>query len=397
MDGGRRGFFVAHYDVIVLGTGAMGAAAAAHLARRGVRVCGLDRFPLAHDRGSSHGQTRLIRLAYFEHADYVPLLRRAYELWHELEHAAGRSLLVESGLVLAGPPEAEAVTGTLSAAAIHGLSVERLSAGETQARWPTLRMPDDWVAVHEPRGGYLHVEECIRAHAAEAARHGARFEHGVEVRGWRSERSPGGSHVVVETDRGTLAADRLVIAAGAWASDLLRLPGLPLRVLRKSLFWYDPADPAAHAAGTLPCFACAGPAGFYYGFPALDGRGVKIAEHTGGIEVGDPLEIDRGLDTAEQARVEEAIAAHLPRLGNRLAAHAACLYTMSPDGHFVVGHHPEEPAVAIAAGFSGHGFKFASVIGETLADLAIDGKTALPVGFLSPTRWDGQTPARQPN
>ena len=387
---------MAHFDVIVLGTGAMGAAAAAHLARRGVRVCGLDRFPLAHDRGSSHGQTRLIRLAYFEHADYVPLLRRAYELWHELEHAGGRPLLVESGLVLAGPPEAEAVVGTLSAAAIHGLAVERLSASETQRRWPTLRMPDDWVAVHEPRGGYLFVEECVRAHAAEAARHGAHFEHGVEVQGWRSVRSNGGSHVVVETDRGPLAADRLVIAAGAWASDLLRLPGLPLRVLRKSLFWYDPADPAAHAAGMLPCFAFAGPAGFYYGFPALAGRGVKIAEHTGGIEVGDPLEIDRAIDTAEQARVEEAIAAHLPRLGNRLVAHATCLYTMSPDGHFVVGRHPDDPAVAIAAGFSGHGFKFASVIGEALADLAIEGRTSLPVGFLSPTRWDGPAPTRQP-
>ena len=382
-----------HFDVIVLGAGAMGAAAAAHLSRRGVRVCCLDRFPLAHDRGSSHGQTRLIRLAYFEHADYVPLLQRAYALWRELEENAGRPLLVESGLVLAGPPGGEAVAGTLSSASIHGLAVERLHPGETETRWPALRIPEDWIVVHEPRGGYLFVEECIRAHAAEAARHGGRFEQGVQVHGWRSVASVGGRHIVVDTGRGPLAAERLVIAAGAWASDLLRLPGLRLRVLRKSLFWYDPADRVAHAAGGLPCFAFDDPAGFCYGFPALDGRGVKIAEHTGGVEVADPLQVDRSLDMREQKRVERTIAAHLPRLGTRLAAHATCLYTMSPDGHFIVGLHPDEPAVAIAAGFSGHGFKFASVIGQALADLATDGRTSLPVGFLSPTRW-GRPPAK---
>jgi sarcosine oxidase len=381
-----------HFDVIVLGTGAMGTAAAAHLARRGARVCGLDRFPVAHDRGSSHGQTRLIRLAYFEHADYVPLLRRAYALWRELEETAGRPLLVESGLVLAGPPAGAAVVGTLASASIHDLAVERLLPAEAEKRWPALRIPDDWVVVHEPRGGYLFVEECVRAHAAEASRHGARFEHGVRVLGWRPVAAGGGRHIVVETGRGPLAAERLVIAAGAWASDLLQLPGLPLRVLRKSLFWYDPADRVAHATGTLPCFAFDAPAGFTYGFPALDGRGVKVAEHTGGRAVVDPLDVDRSLDTAEQARVERAIAAHLPRLGTSLAAHATCLYTMSPDGHFIVGLHPDEPAVAVAAGFSGHGFKFASVIGEALADLATEGRTSLPVGFLSPTRW-GRRPA----
>lgn len=381
-----------HYDVIVLGTGAMGAAAAAHLARRGVRICGLDRFPIAHDRGSSHGQTRLIRLAYFEHPDYVPLLRRAYVLWRDLEESTGRPLLVESGLVLAGPPAGEAVAGTLASASIHGLSVERLLPAEARERWPALWVPDDWIAVHEPRGGYLFVEECVRAHAAEAARHGAHLIPGVQVHGWHSVRARGGRHVVVETDRGPFAADRLVIAAGAWAADLLRLPRAPLRVLRKSLFWYDPDEPATHAAGVLPCFAFDGPAGFYYGFPSLDGRGVKVAEHTGGIEVSDPLTVDRSLDSKEQARVERAIAAHLPRLGSRLLAHSSCLYTMSPDGHFVVGMHPEVPDVAVAAGFSGHGFKFASVIGEALADLAIAGKTSLPLGFLSPARWDQGSP-----
>ena len=379
-----------HFDAIVIGTGGMGAAALMHLAARGARVCGLDRFPPGHDRGSSHGQTRLIRMAYFEHPDYVPLLRRAYELWHELENMAGRPLLVESGLLMAGPPDGEVVAGALASAAIHNLPVERLSSGDAMARWPALRLPEDWAAVHEARGGYLFVEECVRAHAAEAVRRGARIEHGSAVRGWQMVGpTDQGGHVVVETDSVRYAADRLVITAGAWAADLLKLPSLPLHVLRKSLFWYRPAAIAAvdYTAGHLPCFAFDGPTGFFYGFPSIDARGVKIAEHSGGTTVTDPLHVDRGIDLHERARVEAVLAAHLPGMRGVPTDHAACLYTMSPDGHFVVGLHPQHDKVAIAAGFSGHGFKFASVMGEILADLTLDGKTNHPIGFLSPNRW----------
>jgi len=381
------------FDAIVVGTGGMGAAAAMHLAARGTRVLGLDRFPPGHARGSSHGQTRLIRLAYFEHPDYVPLLRRGYALWRELEQATGRRLLVESGLVLAGPPGGEAVAGALRSAALHQLAVERLPAADAMARWPALRLPDHWSAVHEACAGHLFVEECVTAHAEVAIGHGARLEHGVEVRGWRTAGPH--RHVVVDTDRGSYAADRLVVAAGAWAHDLIRMPTLPLRVLRKSLFWYEAAGTATRRRGGhphggadgLPCFAFDTPAGFFYGFPPLDARGLKIAEHTGGEPVHDPLEVDRSLDTRERDRVERVLAAHLPGVERRLTDHAVCLYTMSPDGHFVVGLHREHPQVAIAAGFSGHGFKFAGVIGEILADLALDGRTSLPIGFLSPDRF----------
>jgi sarcosine oxidase len=372
------------FDVVVAGTGGMGAAATLHLARRGVRVLGLDRFPPAHDRGSSHGQTRLIRLAYYEHPDYVPLLRSAYDRWHDLEREAGRRLLVESGLVMAGPPGCELVTGAERAARLHGLDLDRIDVADAQRRWPAFVLPDGWDAVHEARGGYLFVEECVRAHAEAARRAGAELRHGVEVRGWRSV--AGG--LVVDTDRGEVVADRLVLCPGAWATDLLRLPHVHLRVLRKSLFWHEPVPTAraAHAAGTMPCFAFDTPRGFFYGFPALDDRGVKVAEHTGGRDVADPLSLDRGIDAAERAAVEAFLRAHLPGACGRLSDHAACLYTMSPDSHFVVGLHPDESRVAIAAGFSGHGFKFASVIGEVLADLALDGRTGHPIGFLSPSR-----------
>lgn len=374
-----------HFDVIVIGSGGIGSAAAAHLAARGRRVLAVDRFPLAHGRGSSHGHTRLIRLAYFEHPDYVPLLRRAYELWRTLEADAGERLLVESGLVIAGPPESGVLAGVDRSAAEHSLAVERLSPGDVTSRWPALTVPADWSARHEACGGYLFVERCVAAHAAAATKHGAVFRQDVVVRDWAA--TNGG--VTVTTDSGTFAADRLVLAPGAWASELVRLPQVRLRVVRKSLFWYEP--PASvqplFTAGSLPCFAFDRPDGFFYGFPQLDRRGVKLAEHTGGHDVADPLAVDRGVDTREQAHIEMVAAAHLPQLGNRRTAHAACLYTMTDDHHFIVGLHPDSNRVAIAAGFSGHGFKFASVLGEILADIACHGATAHPVGFLGPARF----------
>lgn len=381
------------YDVVVAGVGGMGAAAAAVLAARGARVVGVDRFPVGHDRGSSHGQTRLIRLAYHEHADYVPLLRRAYAAWRELEEAAGTRLLTETGLVLAGPPGSEVIDGALHAAAVHGLTVERLTVAEAAGRWPGLRVPESWQVVLEPRGGHLRVEACVRACAAAAVAAGAELHAGAEVRSWRTV----GADVVVETDTARYAAGRLVLCPGAWAADLLRLPRIPFTVLRKSLFWYPAvartatrpgiAAVGAPASAPLPCFAYAAPTGFFYGFPPLDGRGIKVAEHTGGDAVADPAMADRGLDLAGRGRVDAFVAAHLPAARPPATDHAVCLYTMSPDGHFVVGPHPDAPQVAIAAGFSGHGFKFASVIGEILADLALDGRTALPIGFLAPGRF----------
>lgn len=373
------------FDVIVVGAGGMGTAAACHLARRGARTLALDRFPPAHDRGSSHGQTRLIRQAYYEHPDYVPLLLRAYASWRELEAASGRQLLVESGLVMAGPETGDVVPGALQSAQIHELAVETLAPADAEARWPAFRIPHDWRVVFEPPGGYLFVEDCVRAHAEQAVAHGADLRSGVTVHGWRSA----GSDVVVDTSVGSFAAARLVLSPGSWASDLLQLPDVPLTVLRKSLFWYGPPAVAGTRfdAGTLPCFAFDTPAGFFYGFPQLDDRGVKLAEHTGGRTVTDPLSVNHEIDRTEQARIEDWVASHLPALGRECRAHAACLYTMSPDSHFVLGLHPEHPQVAVAAGFSGHGFKFASVVGEILADLTLTGTTPQPIGFLRPRRF----------
>lgn len=374
-------------DVIVIGTGGIGSAALWHLARRGVRVLGLDRFPVAHARGSSHGQTRLIRQAYYEHPDYVPLLQRSYALWRELEGHTDRTLLVESGLVLAGPPDGAVIAGALASARQHRLVVEHLPGAVARRGWPMLECPDDWDVVFEPTGGYLHVESCVEAHVDAAMRAGALVEHDVVVHGWTADRSG----VTVHTHRGTWRADRLVLTPGAWAEGLLQLPDVPLQVLRKPLFWFTPSGDTAPAfsAGTCPCFAFDTPDGFFYGFPSLDDRGVKIAEHTGGDPVDDPLGVDRSLRGDDLARVDRFRQTYLPHLQGHCSDHATCLYTMSPDHHFLIGCHPLHAHVVIAAGFSGHGFKFASVMGEALADLATSGTTPQPIGFLSPARFRG--------
>jgi sarcosine oxidase len=367
------------FDVIVLGVGGVGSAALDQLARRGLRVLGLDRFPPGHDRGSSHGRTRLIRQAYFEHPDYVPLLRRAYELWADLSARSGKTLYHQVGVLQAGRPNGTVVPGVLASARQHGLDVEELSEGEITARFPGLRVPPPLVAVFERRAGYLDVEDCVREAARQAVDHGATLQIGESVRGWKVE----GSGVAVETDRGTYRANSLIVSAGAWAGTLLADLGIRFQVVRKSLYWYAAPERLYSPAHGFPGFLYETDRGSFYGFPRIDDEGLKSAEHSGGIPVSDPLRVDRNPDPGETIRVEQFLAEYLPEVTPEPLRFGTCLYTLSPDGHFVVDRHPEHPQVVFAAGLSGHGFKFTTVLGEVLADLAAHGSTRLPIGFLS--------------
>ncbi|MEZ6069321.1 MAG: N-methyl-L-tryptophan oxidase [Pirellulales bacterium] len=373
-----------HYDAIVIGTGGVGSAAVMQLAVRGARVLGLDRFAGGHDRGSSHGQTRVIRRAYFEHSDYVPLVQRAFELWDELERASEQRLFQQTGLLQVGPADGLVLPGVLRSARQHQLDVESFTADEVGRRFPGFVAAPDCAAVLETGAGFLYVERCVLAHLAEARRHGAELRSDVTVRSWRTS----GDGVVVETDQGAFAAGRLVIAAGAWAAELLADLGVPLRVLRKPLHWFANDDPRYGLAQGCPVFLYECPGGVFYGFPDLDdGRGLKAADHHGGAVVDDPLAVSREVDTAEHDNVARFLAQHLPGVSHRAIGHAVCMYTMSPDEHFIVDRHPGCPQVAFAAGLSGHGFKFTSVLGEALADLALEGATTLPIGFLSVGRF----------
>jgi monomeric sarcosine oxidase len=374
------------YDVIILGTGGVGSAAAYHLARRGAKVLGIDRFAGGHDRGSSHGETRVIRQAYFEHPDYVPLLLRAYELWRELEAEAGVNLLHQVGLLQVGPPEGAVVRGVLESARRHGLAVDSLTAEETERRFLGIRVPVGSVGVFESAAGYLRVERCVLAHLAAAKVCGAEFRTGVAAQSWQAD----GSGVRVVTDRGEFTAARLIITAGPWAPQMLTNLGIPLHVRRKHVYWFPASDPRYDEASGCPTYLFELPHGVFYGFPQIDELGVKAAEHSGGAVVADPLHDPREPDPIDQQRVENFLAAHLPGVGRPMQHHSVCYYTMSPDEHFLVDRHPEHENVFFAAGLSGHGFKFTSVLGQSLADLAADGMTALPVRFLRPDRLRGR-------
>jgi sarcosine oxidase len=371
------------YDAIVLGIGGVGSASLYHLARRGARVLGIDRFTPPHDRGSTHGHTRVIRQAYFEHPNYVPLLRESYREWRELESHVGKKHFHQIGLVEIGPPDGVVVPGVLRAAEEHGLAVEPLAAAEVEARWPGLRAGKELVGVFEPTAGYLLVEDCVQAHLDAARAAGAEVRFDTEVVTWSAR----ANDVRVKTAVGDeFSASRLIISAGAWASRILTDLKLALVVRRKSLFWFQ-ADGPRLEPSRMPVFLFEVPEGVFYGFPKLDGRGVKVAEHSGGRVVHDPAAVDRTIDADEQHRLESFLARHLPDVSRHVTDHAVCLYTMSPDEHFIVDVHPQHVNVAFAAGLSGHGFKFVPVLGRALADLALDGATELPIEFLSLKRF----------
>jgi len=371
------------YDVIVLGLGGMGSAAAFELTRRGRRVLGLEQYSLGHDRGSSHGQTRIIRTAYFEHPNYVPLLRRAYQRWYELEQLQGKRLFTECGCLSIGTPEGTLVAGVRRAAMEHSLSVENLSAAELRRRYPVFRFSDEYVGVFERDAGFLNVEDCVLAHAEEARKLGAHLRTGTPVRSWKTT----GSGVVVQTEGQEFTADRLVIAAGAWAGRVLADLGLPLTVRRKVLFWYGTGRPDQYRRDVFPVYITDMPQGTYYGFPVLDASGHKVARHDGGQIVTDPATVNRDVTEDDGADCRTFLRDHLPGVDGPLMNARVCLYTLTPDEHFAIGVHPQYPQVSIAAGFSGHGFKFTSVVGEILADLVERGTTDLPIDMFRLTRF----------
>jgi len=372
-----------HYDCIVVGAGAVGTAAAYHLASRGHKVVALDPHPPGHDKGSSHGGTRIIRLVYFEHPDYVPLLKRAFTLWQVLDETVDTKLLTRTGILQSGPPNGEVMAGMRDAAQAHGLPVESLTASDIATTYPGFRLRDGDDALFDPNGGILAVEDCVRAHATMAEMAGASFNIGERVVGWQEK----GGQVQVVTEAGTYSAERLVITPGAWAPGLLPATRRYVHLLRKSLFWFDAGDDTYAIENGSPVFLFEQDSHTFYGFPAIDDKGIKLADHNNGRPLTVPEQLDRHVDPDELEAASLFLRHHLPRAGHQLNHHTTCMYTMSEDGHFVVDRYPGTNHVYFAAGLSGHGFKFASVLGEVLADLAVDGRTDHPIDFLSISRF----------
>jgi monomeric sarcosine oxidase len=371
------GFDLNKFDLIILGTGGVGSAALMHAAQLGARTIGIDRFIAPHNRGSSHGQTRIIRQAYFEHPQYVPLLLESYRLWHELEIARGKSLYCETGLLQVGPADGIVVPGVVRAAKEHGLKVDQISESEINARWSVFRVPEGLIGAFEQRAGYLRVEECVAAHLAAAQDAGAEILAPCEVLDWEP-----GSPIRLRTTVGELTTEKLIVTAGPWASQILGGLNLQLEVRRKGVFWFK----ARQTFVDSPCYLYELPQGVFYGFPEIGGR-MKVAEHSGGIPIENPLLVDPAIEPHEAERVMGFLNQCLPGMADGLAEHQTCLYTMSPDEHFIVDRHPGEPNVIFAAGLSGHGFKFAPVLGKALAAMTLEGGTELPIGFLGLSRF----------
>jgi sarcosine oxidase len=369
-------------DVIVLGLGGMGAAASYHLAARGKSVIGIDRYQPGHRYGSSHGKTRIIREAYFEAPEYVPLVRRAYQLWRELENDAQTSLLSIHGLLTVGNANSELVAGVLKSSEMYGIACESLDREDITRRFPGAVPAEDMIGVFEPTGGLLDPEKCIDVHLNLARANGAVIRDGERVTSWRS--IPAGVEVV--TDQDTYRAEQLVVAAGPWTGEILSDLNLPLECWRVFFAHYDSVKRDYFTPDVFPITLWDTTGGSYYSIPYLPGQGMKVGRHDSG-EVVDPETMKRTVDVAELRHQTETIERYMPGSTGRVLEAETCIYTVTPDHHFIIDRHPEFENVTFACGFSGHGYKFASVVGEIMADMCESGRTEHPIGFLSADRF----------
>ena len=368
------------YDVAVVGLGGMGSAILAHCASRGVAAIGLEQFARGHELGASAGRTRLIRKAYFEEPSYVPLLHRAYDLWREVERESGQDLLHITGLLSVGPENSEIIHGTRRSAREHRLPVEDLSRAAIRERYPTLRVFPDEGGIFEKDGGVLQPERAIAAHLKLAERKGAEMRFETAMAGWRAA---GDGFEVSLTNGEQLSTLALVLSLGPWFQN----NGLPIRVQRNVQVWFKPATDA-YSAERFPGFLLdrAGLPAPLYGFPDF-GEGVKAAFHGHG-EICEPDQLVREIDQARDVQpVGQAMEEWMPGAAEQYREAKVCMYALTSDHHFVIDRHPAHEKVILCGGFSGHGFKFVPVVGEIGADLALEGRTKHPIGFLSLQRF----------
>jgi sarcosine oxidase len=378
------------YNAIVVGVGGVGSAAVYELAKRGKRVLGLERFDVPHEMGSSHGHTRIIRLAYYEHPSYVMLLRRAYELWREIQGRAGEQLLHITGSIDAGPPDSWVFKGSLQSCLEHDLPHEVLTGRDLAARFPGYRLPFETMAVLQPEGGFLVPERCIVAYVTAAQALGAEVRARERVLEWR----PLGEGVRVTTERDVYEADRLIVTAGAWNGALVDVLDGLLEPERQVLAWLQPSRPEAFAPERFPVFNLLVGEGRYYGFPVFRVPGFKFGKYHHLEEVVDPEWVEREPTIEDEQILREFAERYFPEGAGPTMSLKACMFTNTPDHHFIIDTHPRYPQVSFTSPCSGHGFKFASVIGEIMADLAERGETRHNIELFRLDRFAGQPRAR---
>lgn len=358
----------------------MGSAAALECAQRGFSVIAFDRFSPPHSFGSHSGGTRIFRMGYAESPNYVPLVKDAFSRWLRWSDDFGVQLYRAAGLLTMDLRDSDAIQGILRSAELHNLEIDVLDNDEVRRAYPAFQPHESYIATLEHRAGWLDVDLTLQYAHRRAQRFGAQLEVEQPVISWEAKTSS----VLIHTANAVYEAARLILAAGAWAGDVLRGLEIPLQVVRKTFAWFKPVDPELFAEGRIPIFGF--PPNAFYGFPNIGEMGVKVAEHSGGENVVD-AESARVACDSDKIPLQAAASQLLPRLGSNVTKVQVCLYTRTPDGHFVVDRHPDHPHVCYAAGFSGHGFKFSPTIGYVLADLSINGRTDLPVDFLRADRF----------
>lgn len=365
------------YDAIVIGLGGMGSAALYHLAKRGKRVLGIEQFGIAHDLGSSHGVTRIIRLAYYEDPSYVPLMHRSYELWREIESTIGEQILHITGSIDAGPVGSMTFDGSVESCIEHNLAHDVLTSADLTKRFPGYRLPNDTMAVFQPDGGFLLPEKCIEGYVCTAREIGAEVMTDTAVTGWE----PTSDGVRVSTADALFEADSLVVTAGAWMSKLV--PDFANLAVpeRQALAWFQTSRPEFFTPETFPVFNLIVDEGRYYGFPQFDVPGFKVGRYHHFEEVVDPDDFDRDPNARDEEMLREFTQRYFPDASGEALDMATCMFTNTPDEHFILDTLPDHPQVSVAAGFSGHGFKFCSVVGEVLADLSEKQETGHDIGM----------------
>ena len=371
------------FDAIVIGVGGMGSATLYHLARRGWKVLGLEQYDVPHEMGSSHGYSRMIRYTLQEHPSYVPLVRRAYELWHQLENASRERLLITTGSIRAGHAESDYFQGAVAACEEHNIPYEVLTGTETSRRFPGYRLDQEIAAVYQADGGFLLPERCIVNHANAALEAGAEIHGREQVLDWQ----PSGEGVEVRTSRGNYRAARLVLTAGAWASKIVPSLSEIAVAERQVLGWFQPERPDLFRTDTFPVFGMYVEEGRFYGFPVYGVPGFKVGRSHHLHQTVDPDQIDREIYHEDEAVLRNFVERYFPAAAGPALSLKTCMFTNSPDGHFIIDLHPEFPQVSLASGFSGHGFKFASVIGEIMADLSMFGDTTHDIALFRLDRF----------
>lgn len=381
------------YDVIIVGMGGMGSSAAYHLAKRGKKVLGLEQFGIPHTMGSSHGVNRIIRLAYYEDPSYVPLLQRSFELWRDLEQAAKEPILITTGSIDCADASNYVFTESLRSCEIHGLRHEVLNAFQTVARWPAFSLPANHMTVFQPDGGYVMSERAIVAHVIGAIEAGADIRGFTPMLSWQT--TPVG--VAVETPRGRFEAEQIIFAAGAWMGSLIPELAPALQPERQVLGWFWPENPEAFQDDTLPVFNLASKDERWYGFPMRGFPGFKFGKYHHRFEQVDPDQMDRNPNAGDEAILRAGLREFFPTAAKGpVLTMAACMFTNTPDEHFIVDRLGPDSPVVVASPCSGHGYKFAAVMGEILADLIESDEPRLNIDLFRLDRFQSEPRAVTP-